>query len=221
MNLAHMLIRWSIAIVAAFALVGVGSASALPADTTSITIHKSTCPANTGSDIFERCHGNALAGIDFDIKGSAVTTDALGHATAVVASGSVTITENPADAAHYAGAYVFCSVQGSGKILTDGPVTTGAVTITTAAGDEVICDWYNLTNEVVNTPTVGPSPTATATSVPVVQPTAAATSTSKPVTLPNTGAGDSGGSGSATFWIAGLFLAVIAGTVTLRRRKLT
>jgi len=61
---------------------------------------------------------------------------------------------------------------------------------------------------VVTTPTVGPSPTATSTSTPST------------ITLPNTGAGNSNGTSGAPVWIAGIFLALIAGSVTIRRRAL-
>jgi len=57
---------------------------------------------------------------------------------------------------------------------------------------------------VVTTPTVGPSPTATPSTT----------------TLPNTGAGNSNGTSGASVWIAGIFLALIAVAVTIRRRAL-
>ncbi len=217
MNRSRNYIRLAVALFAAFTFIGVGSAAA-QADETSVTIHKSTCPENTGADIFERCHDNALKGIGFDIAGTDVTTGSNGHATANVAAGSITITEDAGDTAGFKGAYVFCSEQVSGKVLTDGRVNGGSVTINTNEGDEIICDWYNLTAAVVITPTVGPSPTATATSVPVVHPTA--TSTPSTTTLPNTGAGNANSSSGTIMWIAGIVLALIAGAVTIRRRAL-
>jgi LPXTG-motif cell wall-anchored protein len=144
-------------------------------DHATITIHNATCP-NPGSDIYANCHGNALGGVDFDFNGFEVgsgteTTNASGVATHTIleaaASGDVTISEDPDVLADYSGAYVFCSEQNSGDVLFDGPANGGSVTISAQQGDDIICDWYNLSGEASNG---GDGPT----------------------TLPNTGSGSDG-----------------------------
>ena len=176
-----------------------------------VTIHKATCPAGTGTDIFDKCHDNGLAGIGFDISGDDVTTDANGHAGAVVDPGTVWITEDPSDFADYDGARVFCSEQGSQHVLYDSSAANGSISFTAAAGDDVVCDWYNLTAGVVQTPTTGP--TASATTAP------SATKTPT-ITLPNTGAGDTGGSSNGMLLIAGALLTVIGSAFVLRKKQL-
>jgi hypothetical protein len=136
----------------AFGFVGlrVSAALATTAPTATVIIHKAECPTGVGGDIFEECHDNGLGGVDFliaDAEGDqVVTTDADGVASAEVIAGEVSITEDPDVLADYLGAYVYCSEQNSGEVLIDidldGDDTVGGEI---EAGDEVVCDWYNIT----------------------------------------------------------------------------
>jgi hypothetical protein len=119
-----------------------------------ITIHKATCPHGVGSAIFEECHDNVLGGVSFAIDGfevgsGTITTGDDGVASATVleaaATGDITVTEDPDVLAGYLGAYVYCAEQNSGTVLYDGSADTGAVTFTASQGDDVVCDWYNIT----------------------------------------------------------------------------
>lgn len=177
-----------------------------------VTLHKATCPANT-DDLFGECHDNVLPDILFDVDGQAVTTDEDGHATADVDAGQVTIAEDPDALADYVGAYVYCSEQGTGSVLFDGRADDGDVSITLRDGDEVICDWYNLTQpEPVRTPTATPTSTVPPAETPTEEPT-----------LPTTGTGYARGASNASliFGLALLTLAAGCAVFSLRRRAVS
>jgi hypothetical protein len=114
-------------------------------DTATVTIHKATCPTGIGSDIFASCHDNVLAGVDFSINGAGVVTGGNGAAAASVNAGQVTVSEDAGTFAAYLGAYVYCAEQGSGTVLFDGSADSGSVAFTVEEGDDVVCDWYNIT----------------------------------------------------------------------------
>jgi hypothetical protein len=180
------------------------------ADHATITIHKATCPADTGSDIFEQCHDNALSGVGFDIYINGfeiglvtVTTDADGVASHTIleaaAEGNVTIAEHVGDFERYVGVHVFCSEQNSGTVLYDDKAPEGWITIHAVQGDDVVCDWYNLTEE---------------SSEP--QPTAVPTATAGGVTtLPSTG-NAAGGDGDAV-WIGAALVGGAAALIAGKR----
>jgi hypothetical protein len=109
-----------------------------------VTIHKAECPTGTG-DIFGECHDNALGGVAFSIGGANVTTGDDGVAGATVAVGTVTVTEDAGTLGNYLGAYVYCAEQNSGTVLYDASADTGSVSFAVADGDDVVCDWYNIT----------------------------------------------------------------------------
>jgi len=108
-----------------------------------------------------------------------ITTDGGGVASTSVEAGSVTVTENADTFAKYLGAYVYCSEQKSGAVLIDTDAPSGTVTFAAAAGDDIVCDWYNITP-------------AAAPPAPTSEPT---TPTTPATTLPTTGipAGRDGG----------------------------
>jgi hypothetical protein len=119
-----------------------------------VTIHKATCPTGAGADIFTQCHGNVLGGVSFAVDGfeigsGTITTDDSGVASKTIleaaASGDVTLTEDSATFASYLGAYVYCAEQGSGAVLFDSDAPGGTVTFSAKQGDDIICDWYNIT----------------------------------------------------------------------------
>jgi hypothetical protein len=123
--------------------------SSAPAIATShyarITIHKAVCDSNTG-DLFSNCHDDRLEGVWFYVAGAWRTTDANGVVTWGPGAGTKTIFENIKQFKQYEGAYVYCSNQVTGNVLWDGLARSdGSVTITTTAGQPVICDWYDLT----------------------------------------------------------------------------
>jgi hypothetical protein len=137
-------------LVLGFTVLRISSASATVAPTATITIHKAECPTGTSGDIFEECHDNGLEGVDFlitDAEGDQViTTDADGVATAEVTAGEVEITEDPDVLGDYLGAYVYCSEQNSDEVLFDGDLDgDNTVGGTIEAGDDIVCDWYNIT----------------------------------------------------------------------------
>lgn len=172
-----------------------------------ITVHKATCPENA-ADPFAECHDNRLGGVDFAIDGfevgsQVITTDDNGEASAVVleaaATGDITLTEDAAVFDEYEGAFVFCSELDSGAVLVSEHTADGSVTFTASQGNEVVCDWYNLTE-------AGPAGT----------PTGDDDDDDQPTTLPNTGSGVAGGGTASVLFLLGLSAAAWA-LITRRR----
>lgn len=138
-----------------------------------ISIHVAVCPTGVGPDIFNQCHGNSLAGVPFSVAGIAVASGADGVATASVAVGDAVVAEDAATFGAYLGAYVYCSEQRSGAVLYNGSADAGAVSLTANDGDDIICDWYNITaassgpNAEPSAPSsTGPAAGGAATSLP-------------------------------------------------------
>jgi hypothetical protein len=112
-----------------------------------ITIHKAVCSSSTG-DLYGKCHDNRLAGVPFYVAGVWRETNSNGVVTWAPGAGTKTIYEDFDAFDDYVGAYVYCSNQVTGAVLWDGLArSNGSVTITTTAGQHVICDWYNLTKK--------------------------------------------------------------------------
>lgn len=193
-----------------------------------VRIHKASCPANTQGDIFEACHENALADITFDINGDLVTTGDNGRASRSVLPGEIVITEDVTDAANYTGARVVCTEQASQDVLVDESTDTQSVAFEAAAGDLVVCDWYNLEGGS-DDPTATADGNATATSPAATATTdggggtqATATSEAGSATdLPSTGAGTPGGSSNALLLVVALLLSVVGGAFIFRKQQPT
>jgi len=108
-----------------------------------ITLHVNWCP-HTTYDVFGRCHNHRIAGADFTIGGTNVTTDAIGVATSSRPSGWNTIQVSVGSYAPYHGSYVYCRDLVTNRVLFDGPATR-TVSIYTTHNHQVVCDWYLLT----------------------------------------------------------------------------
>ncbi|MGH2560358.1 MAG: hypothetical protein ACRDJH_14950 [Thermomicrobiales bacterium] len=146
-------ILFGLAMVVGMLMIG----SATPASASHgarITIHAAVCDSNV-SDIYGTCHDNRLGGVPFNVAGvwretttcmsPRTCSDGGGVVSWTPGAGTRTIIQDARVFDRYEGAYVYCSNQVTGAVLFDGPITTNRVTITTTAGQEVICDWYNLT----------------------------------------------------------------------------
>jgi uncharacterized protein YodC (DUF2158 family) len=202
-----------------------------------IWIHALECPVDAQGDIFEACHDNRLEGVDFQIAGTTVTSDADGVASLDnPPAGTIVIKELDFDTLATAGrAFIYCSVQpGGDPVLLARDDDNGQVNVDIPANSEVHCDWYNRTS--ATGPTSTPSATETAEPTETPEPTetaeptqsgggsnetatAEATATSS-TSLPETGAGPTGGSSDAgsVFGLALLVLAVAGLAYGLRRR---
>lgn len=117
------------------------------AHTAKITIHNAACDLET-DDPFGECHDHRIRA-QFNVAGVWRTTNWDGVVSWGPGAGTRKIIEHPEmfDVYGYVGAYVFCSNQVTGAVLWDGLANadgTGAIIITTTAGQPVICDWYNL-----------------------------------------------------------------------------
>jgi hypothetical protein len=131
------------------AMAGALSASAQESDAT-ITIHKSECPTGVGATIFEDCHDQGVGDVAFDVNGDTFVADEEGVLELEGPAGEVTITEDPDVFADYLGAYVYCRDLTDDEVLFDGSATDsgGTVVLDVEIGDEIVCDWYNITEAV-------------------------------------------------------------------------
>ncbi|MBA3336105.1 MAG: LPXTG cell wall anchor domain-containing protein [Chloroflexia bacterium] len=189
-----------------------------------IEIHKAECDS-ASTALFDDCHEDVVAGVTFSIDNpntvadGTLVTDANGEATFAVAVGatSSTVTEFADDVDSYDGLYVFCQEVTSatdetpvGDVKFDGRADTGVFTIAISGTEYVICDVYNLFDAAPTTPAA----TAAATTAPV----ATTAPTGGTTTLPSTGAGTSGSSNNASFFLAFGVVALGLGAYALRRR---
>ncbi|MGH2534809.1 MAG: hypothetical protein ACRDJW_21325 [Thermomicrobiales bacterium] len=108
-----------------------------------ITIHHAACEPQV-QDIFGECHDDRIAGTPFKVAGVWREADGNGVVSWTPGAGTRTIVQDAAAFDAGVGAYVFCSNQVTGAVLFDGPIDQNRVTITTTAGQAVVCDWYTI-----------------------------------------------------------------------------
>ena len=125
-----------------FYVAGVGASQ----DDATLEIHKAECHTGVGPDIYEECHQNAVEGVTFDVNGAIGITDEFGYVAFFCPPGTVTITEDPAVFSAYLGAYVYCRDFTDDEVLYDDSATDtgGVVTLELEAGEQVVCDWYDI-----------------------------------------------------------------------------
>ena len=140
----------------------------------SLTVHLSSCPVDyAGNDIFADCHGDGIADMPFVLSGpngeqtSTTTvpeTPGPGIATFTgLAAGDYTLQGGPGG--DFGRVSLVCTLQPSGDPL-DAPVEGTQASFTLAAGDDVLCDWYFIPENLSGmtpTPTVSPTPTQATT----------------------------------------------------------
>jgi hypothetical protein len=172
--------------------------------TSAIIIHNRICPTGyAGNDIFGTCHGNPQdSHLDFTIEGPVTETFATGDdgnvAFQVLPAGTYNISGGvPGE---FASTVVYCSVQDEPDNQVPATQTDIGYSIELADDTTVICDWYNIPEDLSgNTPT--PAPTSTPT-----------------VTLPNTGAGSGSGLNNTLPFFGFVFAALGLTAYALRRR---
>jgi hypothetical protein len=175
-----------------------------------LEIHKAECFHGVGPDIFESCHDNVLEGIGFTVNGAGGTTDADGRINFHGPATTVTITEDPAVLAQYLGAYVYCRDLTDDVVLFDGSATDtgGVVTIDVQDGDQVVCDWYDIT-EGTDTGDTGDAGD-----------TGGSTGSTGATTLPQTGVGaNAAGSDGTTGLLLGILGVLAAGGAAMLARR--
>jgi hypothetical protein len=171
-------------------------------------LHKLVCPADT-MQIFDTCHEDRLGGVTFAVGDGLPVTDENGVFTGTIefngTSTTVTIIEDPAVAANYVGAYLYCRDLNTNTVLIDGRLETNAADIVVSDGQNIVCDWYDLTPAAAE-PTG--SPTAVATTAPVAG-------------LPSTGSGSGRDADQRPLWVllVVLLAAVGVGITGLRTRR--
>ena len=188
--------------VTGMASVDVPLAAANPVDTTgAIEVHVSACPTDIGDrSLYDACHANGYVGdeivLDGPVQASGITSGDIGAVRfADLPAGDYTIAEGQMHGEFYR-FEVYCSVTGGDQIpVEDRSNGRAAVLFTLGAGQEVICDWFNIpVQEQVTTPTTAPAPTGTV--APPTPSPSIAPETPTPVgvvVLPSTGSGPLGG----------------------------
>jgi hypothetical protein len=190
-----------IAIVVALiglAVVGAHGAAAQDAEA-SLTIHKAECFTGVGADIFEECHDDAVGEVSFEVNGDVFVADEAGVLVLEGDAGTLSITEDPDVFGDYLGAYVYCRDLTDDEVLFDGSATDsgGTVILEVEIDDEIVCDWYNITEA---TDDGGTSSGGTTT------------------TLPATGSGP-GSSNQPLILLLGALAGIAALSVGLRQRS--
>jgi hypothetical protein len=175
-----------------------------------LNVEKLECYHGVGSEIFEKCGHNDISGVtifigDFD---SDTTGDDGTFSGTFSWDGSptttLTLTEDPDVLANYLGAYVYCRDLVDDEVLFDGSAvdTGGAVTINVEDGDNIYCDWYNIT----------PAPEESGNET--------GGTTGGTTTLPSTGTGPTGGPDDTLLLLTlGLTGLVLGGAAVARRRR--
>ena len=154
---------WRSLFAATLVLAMFGGLAPAPASTqggmATLEIHSRFCPPNyAGSDLFGDCHGNpGIQGIQFGISGpgrsGSGTPNTEGNLTFTdLPPGEYRITSTvPTDKQHNPA--VYCS-PGDGSTATHFPSTNdfqSQATISIAAGQSLVCDWYTIPTADFNT----------------------------------------------------------------------
>jgi hypothetical protein len=158
------------------------------------------CPTGyTGSTIFADCHGNPQdSHLEFTIDGPSTATAATdddGNVTfASLAAGTYNISGGvPGE---FASTVVYCSVDEDPETLFAPTETDTGVSVDLAAGSDVICDWYNIPEDLSG-------------------------NTGGTTTLPNTGAGVSSADGNSNVALYGFMFAALGMTAFAMRKRAT
>ena len=151
MRIARRGLRLGVGAALVFGFLLLHASMGLADGTSTITIHKAECPTGVGSQIFEKCHGNGLGGVNFAIGPSGgeqvYTTDDNGVIGPItVPAGPIHITEDPATVAKYLGVYVYCRDLTTNTVLFDSDLNgSDGLHGSNPAGANVVCDWYDIT----------------------------------------------------------------------------
>jgi len=156
-------------VLVAAALFGVafpGQADAAQAGGAGLTIHNRICPTGfAGPDYYDTCHDTTPnPGLPFSLTGPEIgeaTTDAAGNVDFVdLTPGTYTVSGGvPGE---FADVTYFCARRATPAVAFPFTVVTTGISVTLAAGDDVVCDWYNSPIDLSGLPT----PTATAVAAP-------------------------------------------------------
>ncbi len=178
-------------------LAGALSHASAGTGTSAIIIHNRICPTGySGNDIFGTCHGNPQdSNLDFTIDGPVSETFATGDdgnvAFQVLPAGTYNISGGvPGE---FASTVVYCSVQDEPDTQVPATKTDTGYSIDLEDDTTVICDWYNIPEDLSG-------------------------NTGGATTLPNTGIGVSADSNS-NLPLFGFAFALLGMTAMMIRRR--
>ncbi|MFL5759304.1 MAG: hypothetical protein ACJ789_06175 [Thermomicrobiales bacterium] len=173
--------------------------------TSSITIHNRICPTGyTGTAYFADCHGNPQTShLEFTIDGPMTETFATGD------DGNVAFQALPAGTydisggvpGEFASTVVYCSANDDPNNQVATTMTGTGYSLELADNSDVICDWYNIPEDLSGTT---PTPASTTT------PTTA---------LPSTGVGETTAQSSSNFGLYGFAVVALSITALAVRRR--
>lgn len=113
-----------------------------------ITVRRVDCAVDETGDIVAACGSDVLNGTAFTVynptnHGKTRSTDETGTATFGPRAGQNAITGDDGTGS-FKGAYVSCQNDDTGRVLFDGMIDTPLVTLETRPGEQISCDWYDL-----------------------------------------------------------------------------
>ncbi|HKG26603.1 MAG TPA: M23 family metallopeptidase, partial [Thermomicrobiales bacterium] len=114
-----------------------------------ITVRRVNCAVDATGDAVAACDSDSdvLAGSSFTVynptmHGTTRITDPTGLVSFGPRAGENVI-EKEVDGA-FAGAYVSCVAEHTGRVVFDGPIAEPSLTLNTEPGDQITCNWFNL-----------------------------------------------------------------------------
>jgi murein DD-endopeptidase MepM/ murein hydrolase activator NlpD len=115
-----------------------------------ITVRRVNCAVDANGNAVATCGNDVLSGAGYTVynptsHGTTRVTNPDGKASFGPRAGENVITKD-VDPGSFAGAYVSCVAQDSGRVLFAGAIQEPSVTLNTEAGERVLCTWYNLAN---------------------------------------------------------------------------
>jgi hypothetical protein len=107
------------------------------------------CSVDDAGDAVAACGNDVLSGSSFTVynptnHGKTRVTDPTGLVSFGPRAGQNTITKDVDG--EFDGAYVSCVAENTGRVVFEGPITEPTLTLNTEPGDQITCDWFNLTN---------------------------------------------------------------------------
>lgn len=116
----------------------------------SLRIHKSICPDGLTSGYYANCYDDTLGGVTFAADGpggyeqSLITGDNGVVTFSDISAGTYTVTELPPDNVNVAVYVIVCTLDGNTYPFEYNDATGLRMNIQIPAGEDVVCDWYNV-----------------------------------------------------------------------------
>lgn len=125
-----------------------GPAAKADAKYAKITVRRVNCAVDRAGNAVADCGSDVLSGALYTVynptnHGRTRATNASGETSFGPRAGNNVLTKEVNEET-FAGAYVSCVTEDSGRVLFQGPIADPSVTLNTEPGDRVVCTWSNL-----------------------------------------------------------------------------